>query len=155
MNNSKTPHRLPHTSYLVPPTAHEDRFLAKLFLQNKKLKRRKQIRYISIAASLVLLVALPLYFFVGLKNDYVAESPFTEEVQEVIKFYQTKLDAEIEEIRNMACYTKMQKELAEIQKTSLPAEELAMLPIQKQLYYIEQIYTIKIEAVQYMQTVCI
>ena len=137
-----------------PISGHEERFLSKLLLQNKKLKRRKQIRYISMAATLALLVTLPLYFFFDFKNDYVAESPFCEEVQEVIKSYQTKLDAEIEEIRNMACYTQMQKELAEIQKSNLPAEELAILPVEKQLYYIEQIYTIKIEAVQYMQTFC-
>jgi vacuolar-type H+-ATPase subunit E/Vma4 len=107
-----------------------------------------------MAATLALLITLPLYFFFDFKNDYVAESPFCEEVQEVIKSYQTKLDAEIEEIRNMACYVQMQKELAEIQKNNLPAEELAVLPVEKQLYYIEQIYTIKIEAVQYMQTFC-
>jgi len=145
-----------NTSQIKNPNLnHEERFLSKLLLQNKKIRRKKQIRYISIAASLALLVALPLYFFFNSTNDYVAESPFTEEVQAVIKSYQAQLDAEIEEIKHMACYAKMQKELAEIQKTSLPAEELAMLPIKKQLYYIEQIYTIKIEAVQYMQTVCI
>jgi hypothetical protein len=134
---------------------HEERFLNKLLLQNKKIKRQKQIRYASIAASLALLVALPLYFFFGYSNEYVAESPFTKEVQEVIKSYQAKLDAEIEEIKNMACYAQMQNEITEIQQTNLPATELAMLPIEKQLYYIEQIYAIKIEAVQYMQTVCI
>jgi Zn-dependent protease with chaperone function len=133
---------------------HEDRFLSKLLLQNKKIKRKKQIRYLSIAASLAFLVALPLYFFLDFHKNYVAESPFSEEVQEVIKSYQAKLDAEIEEIQRMACYTQMQTELAELQKNSLPSNELAILPIEKQLYYIEQIYTIKIEAVQYMQTVC-
>ncbi|MCL2434915.1 MAG: hypothetical protein FWD09_02100 [Lentimicrobiaceae bacterium] len=139
----------------LPNPGHEERFLSKLLHQNKKTKRRKQRRYISIAASLALLIASSLYFFFDFKNDYLAESPFTEEVQDVIKSYQAKLDAEIEEIRQMACYTKMQKELAEIQNTKLPADELAMLPIEKQLYYIKQIYSIKIEAVQYMQTVCI
>ena len=136
-------------------TNHEERFYAKLLLQNKKIKRRKQIRYLSMAASFALLISLPLYFFFDYKKDVVAESPFTEEVQGVINSYQAKLDAEIAEIKTMACYAQMQKEIAEIQKNSLPAEELAVLPIEKQLYYIEQIYTIKIEAVQYMQTVCI
>jgi hypothetical protein len=129
--------------------------LTKLILQNRKVKRQKQIRYISIAASLALLVALPLYYFFGQNKDYRAESPFTEEVQEVIKSYQAQLDIEIEEIKSMACYTQMQKEIAEIQKDNLPAEELAILPIEKQLYYIDQIYAIKIEAVQYMQTFCL
>jgi hypothetical protein len=137
----------------LPPT-HEERFLTKLLLQNKKLKRRKQIRSISIAASLTLLIALPFYFYFGQNKEYIAESPFTEEVQEVIKSYQAKLDAEIEEVKAMACYTQMQKDIIEIQKNNLPENELALLPIEKQLYYIEQIFTIKIEAVQYMQTVC-
>jgi len=141
-----------HSNQLIQH--HEERFFSKLLLQNKKIKRRKQIRYISVAASVALLLALPLYLFFGQNNDYLAESPFTEEVQEVIKSYQTKLDAEIAEIKTMACYAQMQKEIAEIQKNNLPADELALLPIEKQLYYIEQIYTIKIEAVQYMQTVC-
>jgi len=136
-------------------TNHEERFYAKLLLQNKKIKRRKQIRYLSMAASFALLISLPLYFFFDYKKDVVLESPFTEEVQGVINSYQAKLDAEIAEIKTMACYAQMQKEIAEIQKNSLPADELAILPIEKQLYYIEQIYTIKIEAVQYMQTVCI
>ena len=135
-------------------TNHEERFLNKLTLQNKKIKRSKQMRYISIAASLALLIALPLYFYLSQNEEYLAESPFTEEVQEVIKSYQTKLDAEIAEIKTMACYTQMQNEIAEIQKDNLPENELALLPIEKQLYYIEQIYNIKIEAVQYMQTVC-
>jgi len=139
----------------LPNPGHESRFLSKLLFQNKKQKRRKQFRYISIAASLALLIASSLYLFFDFKNDYVTESPFTEEVQDVIKSYQAKLDAEIEEIKQMACYAQMQKELAEIQKTTLPAEELAMLPVEKQLYFIKQIYSIKIEAVQYMQTVCI
>jgi hypothetical protein len=136
------------------PTNHEEHFLSKLLFQNKRLKRRKLIRYISIAASLALLISLPLYFFLDYKKDYVAESPFTKEVQEVINSYQAKLDAEIAEIKTMACYAQMQKEIAEIQENNLPAEDLAFLPIEKQLYYIEQIYTIKIEAVQYMQTFC-
>jgi len=144
MNNPKTPN-----------PGHEERFFSKLLLQNKKQKRKKQLRYISIAASIALLVALPLYYFFDFTNDYVTESPFTEEVQAVIKSYQAQLDAEIEEIKQMSCYVQMQKELAEIQKTNLPADELALLPIEKQLYYIKQIYNIKIEAVQYMQTVCI
>jgi hypothetical protein len=138
----------------TPNENHEERFLSKLLLQNKKIKRRKQIRFISIAASLALLIALPLYFFIHQHKDYVAESPFSEEVQEVINSYQLKLDAEIEEIKTMACYTQMQKEVAEIQKDNLPTAELALLPIEKQLYYIEQIYNIKIEAVQYMMTFC-
>jgi hypothetical protein len=137
-----------------PLPAHEERFLSKLLLQNRKLKRRKQVRYISIAASLALLIALPFYLFLGQDKNDVAQSPFTEEVQEVINTYQSKLDAEIEEIKNMACYTQMPKEVAEIQKDNLPTAELALLPIEKQLYYIEQIYNIKIEAVQYMQTFC-
>jgi len=136
------------------PTNHEERFLTKLLLQNKKLKRRKQIRYISIAASLAVLISLPFFFFFDYKKDYVVESPFTKEVQEVITSYQVILDAEIEEIKNMACYAQMQKEIAAIQKNNLPAEELAQLPIEKQIYFIEHIYTIKIEAVQYMQTFC-
>ena len=144
MNNSK----------FTTPEGHEDRFLNKLLLQNKKLKRKKQIRYLSIAASLALLIASSFFFF-DFKNEQLAKSPFPEEVQEAINFYQAKLDAEIEEIKNMACYAQLQKEVSEIQKTSFPAEELALLPVNKQLYYIEQIYTIKIEAVQYMQTVCI
>jgi hypothetical protein len=154
MNNSETQNRTLHTAHLTPQSGHEERFLTKLLLQNKKLKRKKQIRYISIAASLALLVALPLYFFLGINNECVAESPFSEEVQEVIKSYQAKLDAEIDEIKSMACYAHLQAELAELQKNNLPSGELAILPIEKQLYYIEQIYTIKIEAVQYMQTVC-
>jgi hypothetical protein len=133
---------------------HEERFLSKLLLQNKKIKRSKQIRYISIAASLALLVALPFYFFTHQSREYIAESPFSEEVQEVINSYQLKLDAEIAEIKTMACYAQMQKEIADIQKDNLPANELALLPIEKQLYYIEQIYNIKIEAVQYMMTFC-
>ena len=133
---------------------HEERFYTKLLLQNKKLKRKQQIRYISIAASLALLIASSFYLFFDFKNSYTAESPFCEEVQDVIKLYQAKLDAEIAEIKNMACYAQMQKEISEIQKTNIPAEELALLPVNKQLYYIEQIYNIKIEAVQYMQTVC-
>jgi len=137
------------------PTNHEERFLTKLLQQNKKIKRKRQVRYFSIAASLALLITLPLYFFFDYKKDFMAESPFTEEVQGVINSYQAKLDAEIAEIKTMACYAQMQKEISEIQKNSLPAGELAILPIEKQLYYIEQIYTIKIEAVQYMQTVCI
>jgi hypothetical protein len=137
----------------TPNSNHEERFLSKLLLQNRKLKRRKQIRFISIAASLALLIALPFYLFMQ-DNNRVAQSPFTEEVQEVINAYQLKLDAEIAEIKNMACYTQMQKEVAEIQKDNLPTAELAMLPIEKQLYYIEQIFNIKIEAVQYMQTFC-
>ena len=112
------------------------------------------MRYISVAASLALLIALPFYFYFGQNKDYVAESPFTEEVQEVIKSYQAKLDAEIAEIKTMSCYAQMQNEITEIQKNNLPENELALLPIEKQLYYIEQIYNIKIEAVQYMQTVC-
>jgi len=139
----------------TPNPGHESRFLSKLLLQNKKQKRRKQLRYISIAASLALLIASSFYLFFDFKNDYVTESPFTEEVQAVIKSYQAQLDAEIEEIKQMSCYAQMQKELAEIQKTNLPADELAFLPIEKQLYFIKQIYSIKIEAVQYMQTVCI
>jgi hypothetical protein len=135
-------------------TNHEERFFNKLILQNKKIKRRKQIRYISIAASLALLIALPFYFYLGQSKDYIAESPFTEEVQEVINAYQAKLDAEIAEVKTMACYAQMQNEIAEIQKGNLPENELALLPIEKQLYYIEQIYNIKIEVVQYMQTVC-
>ena len=138
-----------------PNPGHEARFLSKLLLQNKKQKRKKQLRYISIAASIALLIASSFYFFFDFKNNYITESPFTEEVQEVIKSYQAKLDAEIEEIKQMACYAQMQKELAEIQKANLPAEELATLPVEKQLYYIKQIYSIKIEAVQFMQTVCI
>jgi len=144
MNNPKTPN-----------PGHEERFFSKLLLQNKKQKRKKQLRYISIAASIALLIASSFYFFFDFKNNYITESPFTEEVQEVIKSYQAKLDAEIEEIKQMSCYAQMQKELAEIQKTNLPADELALLPVEKQLYYIKQIYNIKIEAVQYMQTVCI
>jgi hypothetical protein len=162
MNTSDTSHPTPHTAHRTPPTSHltphfghEERFLGKLSLQNKKIKRKKRLRYISIAASLALLVALPLYFFLNSnRNDYVAESPFSAEVQEVIKSYQAKLDAEIAEIKTMACYAQMQKEIAEIQKENLPTDDLAMLPIEKQLYHIEQIYSIKIEAVQYMQTVC-
>jgi hypothetical protein len=138
----------------TPNINHEERFLSKLLLQNKKLKRRKQVRYISIAASLALIITLPFYLFLGQDKNDIAQSPFTEEVQEVINAYQSKLDAEIEEIKNMACYTQMQKEVAEIQKDNLPTAELALLPIEKQLYYIEQIYNIKIEAVQYMQTFC-
>jgi len=138
----------------IPVSGHEERFFSKLLLQNKKLKRRKHIRYISIAASLALLLVLPFYFFMNQNEDYVAESPFSEEVQEVIKSYQAKLDAEIEEIKQMACYAQMQNEVTEIQKDNLPSSELALLPIEKQLYYIRQIYSIKIEAVQYMQTVC-
>jgi hypothetical protein len=134
---------------------HEERFLSKLLLQNKRIKRRKTIRYLSIAASLALLIALPLYFFYDNKEDYVAESPFTEEVQEIINTYQTKLEAEIMEIKAMACYAKMEKEISDIQYNNFPAAELAVLPIEKQLYYIEQIYSIKIEAVKYMQTICI
>ena len=137
------------------PTNHEERFYAKLLLQNKKIKRRRQLRYISIAATLALLIALPLYLFLENKTNYVAESPFTEEVQEGINTYQARLDAEIAEIRAMSCYAQMQKEVAEIEKNNLPDDELAVLPIEKQLYYIEKIYTIKIEAVQYMQTMCI
>ena len=137
------------------PTNHEERFYAKLLLQNKKIKRRRQIRYISMAATLALLIALPLYLFLENKTNYVAESPFTEEVQEVINTYQARLDAEIAEIRSMSCYAQMQKEIAEIQRNSLPDDELAVLPIEKQLYYIKKIYKIKFEAVQYMQTMCI
>jgi len=136
------------------PTNHEERFLTKLLHQNRKLKRRKQIRYISIAASLALMISLPLYYYFDFNKDYVVESPFTKEVQEVINSYQTKLEAEITEIKTMACYAQMQKEIAAIRKNSLPAEELVLLPVEKQLYYIEHIYTIKIEAVQYMQTFC-
>ena len=138
----------------LPNPTHEERFYSKLLLQNKKIKRRKQIRYVSIAASLALLIALPLYFFFGINKDYIAESPFSEEVQEVIKTYQAKLDAEIAEIKTMSCYAQMQKEIAEIQKDNIPADELAFLPIEKQLYFIEQIYDIKIEAVRYMRGVC-
>ena len=138
----------------LPTQNHEERFFTKLLLQNKKLKRRKQTVYISIAASLALLVALPFYLFFGINKEYIADSPFTEEVQEVIKSYQTKLDAEIAEIKTMSCYAQMQKEIAEIQKDNLPADELAFLPIEKQLYFIEQVYNIKIEAVQYMKGVC-
>jgi len=141
-----------HSNQLIQN--HEARFFSKLLLQNKKIKRRKHIRYISIAASVALLVALPVFLFYGQNNDYLAESPFTEEVQEVIKSYQTKLDAEIAEIKTLACYAQMKNEIAEIQKNNLPEDELAFLPVEKQLYYIEQIYTIKIEAVQYMRTVC-
>jgi len=144
-----------NTSINPPNSGHEERFLTKLLLQNKKQKRKKQLRYIYIAASLAILIALPLYYFLEIKNDYLAQSPFPEEVQAVIKSYQAQLDAEIAEIKTMACYAQMQKELAEIQKEPFPAEELAMLPVEKQLYYIKQIYRIKIEAVQYMQTVCI
>jgi len=133
---------------------HEERFLSKLLLQNKKLKRRKQIRYISVAASLALLIALPVYLFLIPKKDYVSESPFTPEVQNVIISYQAKLDAEIAEIRTMSCYSQMQKEITEIQKNDLPEKELAILPVERQLYFIEKIYTIKIETVKYMQTVC-
>ena len=139
---------------ITPTQNHEERFYAKLLLQNKKLKRKKQIRYISIAASLALLVALPLYFYFGQNKEYIAESPFTEEVQEVINAYQAKLDAEIAEIKTMACYAQIQNEITEIQRDNFPASELAILPIDKQLYYIKQIYDIKIEAVHYMQTVC-
>ena len=138
-----------------PHFAHEERFYTKLLLQNKKLKRKKQTRYLSIVASLALLIAVPLYFFFGYTNPYVAESPFTEEVQKVIQSYQAKLDAEIEEIKTMGCYARMQKELTEIQKDILPTEDLAMLSVEKQIYYIKQIYSIKIETVQYMQTICI
>jgi hypothetical protein len=134
---------------------HEERFFNKLVLQNRKIKRRKQIRYISIAASLAILISLPLYFFSDNKTEYVAESPFTEEVQKVINAYQAKLDAEIAEIKEMSCYAKMEKEIAEIQKNNFPADELAVLPIEKQLYYIEKVFAIKIETVQYMQTICI
>ena len=137
----------------IPPN-HEERFYAKLLLQNKKQKIRKQIRNISIAASLALLVALPFYFYFDTKNDLVGETSLPKEVREVIITYQAKLNAEIEEIKSMACYAQMQKEIIEIQKENLPVEELAILPIEKQLYYIEQIYTIKIEAVQYMMTFC-
>jgi len=137
-----------------PLLGHEERFLAKLLLQNKKIKRRKKIRYGAIAASLALLMVLPLYFFVENTHKYVAESPFSEEVQEIINTYQAKLDAEIEEIRKMACYAQVQKEIAELQKDVIPADELAVLPVEKQLYYIMKIYSIKIEAVQYMQTFC-
>jgi hypothetical protein len=136
-------------------TNHEEQFFNKLILQNRKLKRKKQIRYIFIAASLALLISLPFFFFFDYKTNAIAESPFTEEVQEVINSYQAKLDAEIAEIKTMACYAQMQKEIAEIQKDNFPAEELAMLPIEKQLYYIKQIYEIKIYAVQYMITVFI
>jgi hypothetical protein len=134
---------------------HEERFYTKLLLQNKKIKRRRQIRYFSIAATLALLIALPLYLFLENKTDYVAESPLNEEVQDVINTYQARLDAEIAEIRAMSCYAKMEKELSEIQKNSLPADELAALPIEKQLYYIKKIYKIKFETVQYMQSMCI
>lgn len=137
-----------------PNLNHEERFQTKLLLQNKKLKRKKQARYISLAASFALLIALPFYFFFGYTNPNVAKSPFTEEVQKVIQSYQTKLDAEIEEIKMMGCYAQIQNELTEIQKDNLPSEDLAILPVEKQLYYIEQIYTIKIEAVQYMQMFC-
>jgi hypothetical protein len=138
-----------------PNLDHEERFLQKLILQNKKIKRRKQMRYISIAASFTLLVAFSFsFFFFDIKKEVIAQSPFTEEVQEVINAYQAKLDAEIAEIKVMSCYAQMQKDVAEIEQTNLPATELALLPIEKQLYYIEQIYSIKIEAVQYMQTVC-
>ena len=136
------------------PKEHEERFLNKLLLQNKKIKRKKQIRYMAIAASVSLLVACPLYFFLNTDKTYVAESPFTEEVQQVIHDYQAKLDAEIAEIKTMACYAQMQNEITEIEKNNLPENELAILPIEKQLYFIKQIYTIKIEAVQYMQTFC-
>ena len=138
-----------------PIQNHEERFYAKLLLQNKKIKSRKRVRYFAFAASLALLVALPLYFYFSQNQEYIAESPFTEEVREVIDAYQAKLDAEIAEIKTMACYAQMQKEITEIQKTDLPTTELAILPAEKQLYYIKQIYDIKIEAVQYMQTVCI
>ncbi|MCL2246826.1 MAG: hypothetical protein FWC10_06925 [Lentimicrobiaceae bacterium] len=133
---------------------HEERFFAKLILQNKKQKRQKQLRFLTIAASLLLLITLPFYFYYHQTETSVAESPFSEEVQEVIKSYQTKLDAEIAEIKMMSCYAQMQNEIAEIQKNDLPAEELAILPVAKQLYYIKQIYDIKIEAVIYMQGVC-
>jgi hypothetical protein len=134
---------------------HEERFLHKLLLQNKKIKRRKRVRYISIAASSALvIVCASSFFFFDIRKEFMAQSPFTEEVQEVINTYQKKLDAEIAEIKTMACYAQMQKDIAEIEKTDLPTEELAMLPVKKQLYYIEQIYSIKIEAMQYMQTVC-
>jgi len=154
MNNPEPQNLIPHTAHRTPPSAHEERFLTKLLHQNKKLKRRKQVRYFAIAASLALLVSLPLYFYFTQNKGYVAESPFTEEVQEVINTYQAKLDAEIAEIKTMACYAQMQNEIVEIQKDNFPATELAILPIEKQLYYIKQIYDIKIEAVQYMQTVC-
>ncbi|MDR0206647.1 MAG: hypothetical protein LBI45_05265 [Bacteroidales bacterium] len=137
------------------PTNHEERFCARLLLQNKKIKRRRQIRYVSLSATMALLIALPLYLFLVNKTDYVAESPFTKEVQEVIINYQARLDAEIAEIRAMSCYAQMQKEIAEIQNNNLPSDELAVLSIEKQLYYIEKIFTIKIEAVKYMQTMCI
>ena len=138
----------------TPNSGHEERFLVKLALQNKKLKRRKQIRYLAMAASLALLISLPLYLYHNQHKAEIAESPFTEEVQEVIKSYQTKLDAEIAEIKATSCYAQMKKEVEEIEKENLPAEELAVLPIAKQIYYIKQIYDIKIEAVQYMRTVC-
>jgi len=139
----------------IIPANHEERFLTKLLHQNKKLKRKRLIRNLSFAASLALLIALPFYFYFDNKKECVVESPFNKEVQEVINSYQAKLDAEIEEIKAMACYAQMQKDIAEIQKNNLPANELALLPIDKQLYYIEHIYTIKIETVKYMQTVCI
>jgi hypothetical protein len=138
----------------TPLPAHEERFQTKLLLQNKKLKRNKQIRYFSIAASLVLLITLPLYFFFGSTNPNIAQSPFTEEVQKIIQSYQAKLDTEIEEIKIMGCYAQMKNELAEIQKDILPTNDLAPLPVEKQIYYIKQIYNIKIETVQYLQTFC-
>jgi len=138
----------------TPNSGHEERFLVKIALQNKKLKRLKQIRYVAMAASLALLIALPLYLYQNQHKTEIVESPFTEEVQEVIKSYQTKLDAEIAEIKTTSCYAQMKKEVEEIEKENLPAEELAVLPIAKQIYYIKQIYDIKIEAVQYMRTVC-
>ena len=134
-------------------TNHEERFLNKLMLQNKKIKRRRQVYYISVAASLALLISFSFFFF-DVRKEATAQSPFSEEVQTVINAYQAKLDAEIAEVKAMACYAQMQNEIAEIQKENLPENELALLPIEKQLYYIEQIYNIKIEAVQYMQTIC-